>query len=109
MKVTNTFYTSYGGEERQKFWIMESMEDVTPAGAGEWPKRVTAAGKEQTCLLEMLLGNILHKAVEFECWMTEVITELSNGEDCGVTACEEDVQQEMKQHCVIAECLEMER
>lgn len=70
MKLTNIFYTSYGGEGRQKFWIMESMEDVTPAGAGEWPKRVTAVGKEQTCLLEMLLGNVLHEAVEFECWMT---------------------------------------
>lgn len=37
------------------------------------------------------------------------MTELSNGEDCGVIDCEEDIQQEMKQHCVIGECLEMER
>lgn len=66
MKLTKTFYTSYGGEGRQKFRIVESMEDVTTARAGEWPKRVIAVGKEQICLLEMLLENVLHEAVEFE-------------------------------------------
>lgn len=38
----------------------------------------------------------------------QIITRLSNGEDCGSIS-REDVQQEMKQHYVIAECLEMER
>lgn len=45
---------------------MESMEDVSTVRAGEWPYRVMAVGKEQICLLEMLLGNVLHEAVEFE-------------------------------------------
>lgn len=42
------------------------MEDITTAGAGEGPKTVIAVGKEQICLLEMLLENVLHEAVEFE-------------------------------------------
>lgn len=43
-------------------------------------------------------------------WMKQlVITGLSNREDCGVISCEADIQQEMKQHYVIGECLEMER
>lgn len=41
-------------------------------------------------------------------WMN-VITGLGNREDCGVISCEEDIQQEMKHHYVIGECLEMER
>lgn len=51
---------------REKFWIVESMEDITTAGAGEGPKTVIAVWKEQICLLEMLLENVLHEAVEFE-------------------------------------------
>lgn len=68
-------------------------------------------GKEQICLLEMLSGNILHEVVEFEYSVNKAARSYGVEQQGGLWSycLRSDTQQEMKQHLVTGECLEMQR